>query len=157
MNNTKKYRQNTSLLKNKKAKERKLQTNLAETFNCYDMPILSSVNNLTENVYDQRISRLLELFDSLSSHDVIHNEASPQYKAACYLLYDDVKEMNVEDELTMERYISYLFLISTERLMWGEALPSNICDVEGINCDINDHIIELDFCKYFMANTFDLF
>ena len=118
-----------------------------QTLHCHDKPILNPISDLTGNIYDERISQLLEIFESLSSHDAVHNYETAQYTAACYILYDDVNNMKVEDKLTLERYILYLFFISTEWLTWGEALPSNFCDVDGVWCDQDGHIITLHFGK----------
>ena len=121
---------------------------LVRTFYCDDKPILSPINDLTGNIYDERISKLLEVFESLSSHDAIHNEDTAQYKAACFILYDDENKMTVEDELTIERYVLQLFFISTKIYTFGQALPSDFCDVDGVRCDKDGHITELVFCKY---------
>ena len=71
-----------------------------ETHNvCASKPILSPIHNLIGNIYDEQISKLLEVFESLSSHDAIHIEDTAQYKAA--FLYNDENKMTVEDELTI--------------------------------------------------------
>ena len=124
---------------------------MAHTFHCYDMLVLNPINDLTGNIYNERINKLMEVFESLPSHDAIHNVVSPQYKAACFILYDDVKEMKVEDELTIERCILYLFFLSTELFTWGQSLPSNFCDNNVVWCDHDGHILALDFCKSFMT------
>ena len=122
---------------------------LAENYYyCTSKPNLNPMNGINGNVYDERISKSLELFESLSSHNTIHNDKTPQYKAACSILYDDVNDMNVEDELILERYILYLFLISTEILKWKETLPLNFCDAVGVNCE-DGYIVELLFRKFF--------
>ena len=144
------YADDESLVVQTKSKERKLQ--ISQDFYCASKPILSAINETDGNIYNQRLSKLLEVMKSLSSHDAIHNDDMPQYKAACYILYDDVIEMNAEDRLTVERYILYLFLISTELFKWGQELPSNFCDIEGVGCD-NGHVFELEFGKYFVAIT----
>ena len=83
----------------------------------------------------------MEVFESLSSHDVIHNKDTAQYKAACFIFYDDVNKMTVEDEQTIDRCVLYLFFVSMEIYTCGQAFPSNFCDVDGVECDQDSHII----------------
>ena len=125
----------------------------APYYHCFTKPILNPINGISGNIYNERVSKLLEIFASLSSHGAIHNDNTPQYKAACYILFDDINEMRVENELTFERYILYLFLISTKVLRFGDPLPPNFCDFDGVGCNDDGYIIELIFRKYVTSQT----
>ena len=120
----------------------------AQSLYCHSNPILNAMNDVNGSIYNERISKLLECFESLSSYAAVHDDKTAQYKAACYILHDDINNMKVEDDLTVERFVLYLFFISTEIWTWGEALPSDFCDVDGVTCDQDGHIIRLIFGKY---------
>ena len=84
---------------------------------------------------------------SLSSYDTLSNIHTPQYKAACWILYDDVRKASVEDKLMLERYalgvILYCTNLDAEMMLVGD-----ICDLDGIWCDDMGHIVGIDWREY---------
>ena len=59
--------------------------------------------------------------------------------------------MIVRDELMVDRYVFYLFLISTHTLAFGEPIPSDSCDVDVVKCQ-NGHITEFQMSEYLTLN-----
>ena len=117
----------------------------AQKFLCYNNPYLEPFNSITGNTdYDERIAELLNMLYTVSSYDDIHNIETPQYKAACYILYDDDAQMTIYNKVVVERYSLYLFLLSTKWLKHQRAIPNNFCDLDVVECK-DDHIIELNF------------
>lgn len=134
-------KEDTQLIVKKNWHNRKLQEKY-----CDKKPILHPFNDITGNVYDQRVAGLLDVFQSVSSYTAIHDHETPQYKAACFILYDDIKQMPVENEFTVERYVLHLFLSSVNYLLNGEEFPENPCDlVSIIDCDKKGHVTKLTF------------
>ena len=124
---------------------------------CHKKPILHPFNDITGNVYDQRVAGLLDVFQSISSYSTIHDCGTPQYKAACFILYDDENKMPTENEFTVERYVLHLFLSSINHPLNGKEFPDNVCDIEDISCDRKGHITKIMFGMYNKKKLFDLF
>ena len=122
---------------------------VAQECKCCSKPVLSPFNDITGEKYDDRVAKLLDEFYKLSSYDEIHNHETPQYKAACYILFDDTTKMTILDELMLERYVLYLFLSSTQYLSLGEALPADSCDIDGVACE-NGHLFKIMIGEYLL-------
>ena len=125
---------------------------------CDKLPQLTPTSFVNGFVYDEMIERQLNTIYSLASIDTIKNEQfSPQYQAACWIIFDDkvayakeIEESNntftIDDEF-MERYVLALFLFATEQDI--EKLHAKTCEFDPfrIACE-NKRITEIDYCKY---------
>ena len=125
---------------------------------CDKLPQLTPTSFVNGFVFDETIERKLDAIYSLASMDTITNSPfSPQYQAACWIVFDDkvayakeIDESNntitVTDEF-MERYVLALFLFATEQDI--EKLHVKTCEYDPIKviCEKN-RITEIDYCKY---------
>ena len=137
------------------SKERELQLNQMDEKNnilptneiCDQTPILFPYNHVNNFTYDKRLDLIVGVVDTSSSSDLFHQFNSPQYKAACHLMFDDNNKEIFQVDLLMERYVILLFLYSAD--LYDESdFPFNTCDYEGIECDSkNGNIIRITWCK----------
>ena len=97
MNNTKKYRQNTSLLKNKKAKERKLQTN-------------QNSSKCDENLFQLNLQ--LDGYPSETSWELID---SVDKSLIAYESYEEAETFSFQNSTTCISDGSYMFTIFDSR------------------------------------------
>ena len=122
--------------------ERKLQESSRQRY-CHRSPFLSSIDSVDNFPWDNQTSDVMNDIRSLSSYETLSSIHTSQYKAACWILYDDVRRTSVEDELTLERYALAVILHSAnqdvEMMLVGDS-----CDLDGIECDDIDHIIEIN-------------
>ena len=120
-------------------------------YDCTQNPMLDPFNNYSPNMYDERTAEMLTVFRKLSSFDDIQNNDATQYKAACYILVEDMNKLTVQDPLMIERYVLSLLLISTGMITNTDEIPLESCDYPGVLCDRDGFIIGLDFCKCYMV------
>lgn len=111
---------------------------------CLKKPILSPSNPAEENVNDVEIARKFDVLESLSSTLLLQDTKSPQYRAACLLLYDDKVVSSDEVNYLIERYALTLFLYATQQedeilRLFGR----NTCDV--IQCNSKGYISVIDY------------
>ena len=115
---------------------------------CHRSPFLSFLDIVEKFPWNKQSSRIMNDIRSLSSHETLSNIQTPQYKAACWKLYDDnTMNASIEDEFTLERYALGVFLSSTnqdaEMMLSGDS-----CDLDGITCDDMGHIVEINWREY---------
>ena len=115
---------------------------------CGELPILSPMNHINQFEYDENVEKTLDIIHALSTLDSLNKHHSPQYKAACSILYDS-HEISVVNELLVERYAFAVFLNSLN-LITEAVLPKNSCDFRGVFCDDEGHITGIDLCKYLL-------
>ena len=110
---------------------------------CNQLPILSQFNELSNYSYDGKVDKVLSQMISISSLDSIQSVTSPQYRAACWILYEDTFNISVEKKLFLQRYILALFLYATNPE--GDILiPRRTCDYDIVECNSNGEIIKLN-------------
>ena len=142
------------------SKNRKLQFNDTAAFEldknnlstkriCDQNPLLFPSNHINNFTYDDKLEQLMILINTISSSNLLHQYDSPQYKAACHLMFEDSNEDVIQIDLLIERYVMLVFLYSTT--LYDESVfPSNVCDVVGIECDsMSRNIIAIQLGKYF--------
>ena len=130
--------------------ERKLQNSNFDR--CEENPILSPTNHLNHFEYDERIDRILGVLHSLSSLELLSYPHTPQYKAACWIIFDDMSEMQVINELFIQRYIMAVFLY-TMNPDEQDLLPLNTCDHQIVTCNGDDKITKVELSKYHMIDV----
>jgi len=112
-----------------------------------ELPILNGNNN-NNNIMEQIsisgdfVGELLKL----TPFQLLRDPQSPQYKAACWILYDDVLQPMSNMELLVERYVFAVFLYATHQ----EAeivLSTNTCDYPGIDCGRDGEITRIQWAR----------
>ena len=121
---------------------------------CHLLPRLSPYNILSNFQFDERVAKTMDLINSLSSVALVTEDTSPQYKAACWMIYDDVLKMSPEDKGFIERYSMAVFLFATGQPV-ASLLPKNICDLDEVACDNEGFITEIQYCECLFAFYFD--
>ena len=106
---------------------------------CDERPLLSPTNHLSNFVYDERIVPLIEMIHTLSHVEEVNNIYTPQYKAACWILFDDELEMSTADYFFLQRYVLAV-LVSSFYPNEPIQLPKDICDHEIATCN-DDRLI----------------
>ena len=118
---------------------------------CDMKPDLSPTNHLNNFKFDERIEKILGVIQTLSPMNLIHNYFSHQYEAACYILFDDIIDISVDNESLIQRYSLAVFLYATNQRA-EFPLPKNICNYaeNKIKCNDDGIVTKLDWGK----NTF---
>jgi len=118
---------------------------------CYKFPKLSPANHLNKFVFDESISKTLSVITSLSSMEMLQDIFSPQYRAACWVIYDDVYHLSGLSPFLVERYALAVFFFSTKQNI--ENLQLKTCSVEmnNVKCNDQNHIMKLDYCKWYFS------
>ena len=122
---------------------------------CHLHPLLSPMNYFNDFNYKQTLGNNMQIFLAISSMDTLKNFYTPQYKAACWILFDDVMQLSFDDKSLVERYILAVLLYSTNQSP-EILLPSNICNFRGIICNTQGYIVDIDLCKYLQITLFVL-
>jgi len=114
---------------------------------------LSPLNRANSFQFDEKIRDILAMVNSISSPDSLLQIETPQYKAACWLIFQQVDEIIVDDYL-IQSYVVLVFIFSTALLREDsakrltEALPDRVCLSSAVVCDNKSHIIEFDLGKF---------
>ena len=93
------------------------------------------------------MSKLLSVIQALSIVQDIFTPGSPQYKATCYILYDDPLQMSPEDSLLAQRYALAVFLFSTNQRAEVQ-LPLDECVNSKFTCNEKGDIDGINWSKY---------
>lgn len=111
---------------------------------CHNLPILSPINQINNYIYDERMGRVMDIIYGLSSFDVFSNKFSNQYKAACWLLYDDIAKLLPVNDLLIERYALAVSLFATSQET-NFFYTNNTCDFDKnkVTCNDEGHITRI--------------
>ena len=127
----------------------------SEHYFCHDYPFLDAfhdTNTDVDGIFKSRNARILDKLYTISSYDKIHDFDSPQYKAACYILFDDIHKLDVYDEHMVESYALYVFLFSTKFYSFDDSFRPMKCNIyDGlalVYCGPDKHILRLLFREY---------
>ena len=123
--------------------------NTTHSRRCDERPLLSPRNHLSDFVHDERIATLIEMIHTLSHVEEVNNIYTPQYKAACWILFDDELEMSTADYYFLQRYVLAV-LVSSFYPNKPIRLPKNICDHEIVICNNDGFIISIVMREYEM-------
>ena len=113
---------------------------------CEQFPILSPINHLNRDRYEERIELLLNTIYGLTSLQNLNDRNTPQYRAACFILFDDVRNMSIVDRGLIERYSLSVFLYATNQLPEVH-LSHDTCKSFDVVCNDAGSIIELNLRK----------
>ena len=116
---------------------------------CYKLPKLSPANHLNKFVFDESVSKALSEIASLSSMEMLQDIFSPQYRAACWLIYDDVYHLSGLSPFPVERYALAVFFFSTKQNIENLQLKTCSDEMNNIECNDQNHIMKLDYCKWY--------
>ena len=114
---------------------------------CDERPLLSPANHLGNFVYDERIVPLIEMIYTLSNVEEVNNIYTSQYKAACWILFDDELQMSTANYYFLQRYVLAL-LVSSLYPNKPIELPKNTCDHEIANCNDGGFITEITMSEF---------
>lgn len=134
---------------------------------CDQSPILSPINPFHNYTFDVEVDKKISLFQSLSNPESFNDHRSPQYRAACFLLFDDEKDRDSKDygdtvklknedntvavinEFTVERYAFLVFLYTisqtSDKLLPLSILQNHPCEFDFIICNARQNIIRIDY------------
>lgn len=113
---------------------------------CHKLPMLSSNNQFDRFVQSDREDSIVTKLISISSLTALGNHKSPQYKAACWILFDDERQLSSSSKWLVDRYILALLFYS----MGVNAelfIPFHTCDSDGIQCDERGFITHIQKSK----------
>ena len=92
----------------------------------------------------------------LSSNEDLNNIASPQFKAACWILYRLEEDLDVNDKF-VQTYALVVFVfnilnvINDLKVLDG-LLPNAVCHVPIFSCNDMQQVTNIDFGKFFRVN-----
>jgi len=123
---------------------------------CRTIPLLSPLNNISNFTFDTRVEHILSTLHSISTLMSLNDIYSPQYKAACWVLYDDKLQLDKEDNLLIQRYVfaTFLFAIHQEDILLNMTSP---CDLGGLLCDEENRITSINMSKLMHRIILSLF
>jgi len=139
-------------LKNRSLQKDNAQTPQVPQDFCESGTILSPINRKNSFQFDEKVSNILTIVNSISSPDDLLHVETPQYKATCWLIFQQVDEIIVDASL-IQTYVMLVFFFSTDLLREDsakgltEALPDRVCLQSSIQCNNESHVIGLDFGK----------
>ena len=109
---------------------------------CRQNPVLHSTERGKDMI--SAISYISDMMD-------LQNIATPEYHAACWLIYDDARNLNSTAPHLLQRYIVALMYYSTEGWIWntnwGYLGTNSECDWYGMKCD-GGQVIEIKLGKH---------
>ena len=112
---------------------------------CATKPLLTPFNPFNNSIYDDRIAQLLQFLHHLSSVKVLQDPESPQYKAACFILYDDHLTMTVaSNKYLIERYALFVLFYSINWFGDEEVYSQPSCEYNGIDCFDDGYIMTIN-------------
>ena len=133
----------TSLTASTKLEERQLSSVFQPNVpTCGDLPILSSINHKNNQV-DHRLDTIMSVLRTVSSTKSLSHYNTPQYKAACWIMYDDDFQIAPTDRRFLERYVCVVFLYAagyTDLQLFSK----DACDYEEVSCNSQGHISVLN-------------
>ena len=112
---------------------------------CEEFPILSPINHINNFVYDERVDRILDMIQTISSRELLNSKDSPQYKAACWIMFVDELHMSEINQLLIQRYVLAVFLFAKNP---NEVSDIDTCDYHIITCDDRGFITALNSSKF---------
>ena len=86
----------------------------------------------------------------MSSIELLNNNKSPQYKAACWTLFDDMHKITGSYEQFVQRYVMAVFLFTINPNV-EDVLPPNTCDQQMVACNNEGKITKIEWSKFQMV------
>lgn len=122
---------------------------------CRTVPILSPMNEMNGFNYDEKMQEVLSIINAISAQDALRDFDSPQYQAACLVLYSDLLH-SVEDKLIIQTYALAVLFFSVNKkaenigsdVVVQFLSPSNICNASHYDCDEENQVTRIDFQNY---------
>jgi len=114
---------------------------------CVQEPIIAPINTLSQFAFDSRVSQILNVVQAHSKLENIFAQGTVEYRATCFILYDDALKISAEDPRLPERYVLAVFLYATGQLPEIQ-LPLNPCLNDRLQCDDGGFITAIDWCKF---------
>jgi len=113
---------------------------------CHKQPILAAINDVSNFMFDDRAFKILNVFQAISSLENLILPGKAQYRAACFVIYDDANYVGAEDPFLLQRYTLALFLYATNQSPELD-LPKYPCLSDKYSCNEMNEIIGIDWCK----------
>lgn len=108
---------------------------------CASNPILYPSQPSNPDFYDNTIAQVLQIIQLLSSPVVLQDTDSPQYRAACFILFDDIQETPEKVSFLIERYAMNVFHFATSQE--SEIIKSCAYGDFSATCNENGYIKEI--------------
>ena len=115
---------------------------------CTSNPLLSPISSKSHSTFDERVSKIIDVVQALSDPHAIFTRGSSQYKATCYILYDDPLEAQAENTMLLQRYALAVLLYSTNE-MTEVHIALDVCFNDKIKCNAQGEVISVEWSKYF--------
>ena len=93
------------------------------------------------------MDRIFNTIRAISSTAHLDDQLSPQYKAACWLLFDDERDISPENKFLIQRYVQAMFLFSTYKDA-VHALTTDFCKNDNFQCDSKGHVTWISLSKF---------
>ena len=111
---------------------------------CHSNPLLSPINDLSKFEFDERVSKILNTIIAISNIQDVFTVSTSQYRATCYILYDDPLQMQAEDVRLIQRYALAVLLFSTNEMTEVE-LALDTCVNSKFECNEQGEISSINF------------
>lgn len=101
---------------------------------CHSKPLLSPISEISNFGFDERVANILNVIQALSNTQDIFTVGTSQYRATCYILYDDPLRLQAEDPMLFQRYTLAVLLYSTNHVAEVQ-LALDVCINDKFNCN----------------------
>ena len=113
---------------------------------CPMQPRITPSLSSDESKLRTEVKKKLDVIGLFSAHEALHNSESPQYKAACLILFDDIYGFPESEDFLIERYALSVFHFTTG--LESEVVKScNFGNFSAI-CDSEGYVRKLLYSKF---------
>jgi len=85
---------------------------------CDLKPLLAPINHMNPTSYSTRTLKIMSIISAISGLDAFVDPASPQYQAACWILYDDEHRIKPTDISLVQRFVLAVMYYSSGGSGW---------------------------------------
>jgi len=119
-------------------------------------PVCESKPLLIDSTSYKRSHEIMSVIAMISGMEVFMDTDSPQYQAACWVIYDDPYQVTAAHSSLVQRNILALLYFSTNGWDWSTKLsflsPISECQWNwiywsGVECNENGYVVTINLCK----------
>jgi len=125
-----------------------VQSNSSSLTFCDALPFLSPINSINNFQYDERVDRIMNQILAMSSKELLEDHHTPQYKTACWILFDDKLQMEPTNHLFIQRYVLSLIIFSNQNKKTTQLIPLEICDFSRFVCNSERQVTKIFLSEY---------
>jgi len=132
------------------------QADISNQFDICRTGILSPINEFNNWEFDEETFHKILIIRGLSSNEDLNDIASPQFQAACWLLYR-LEDVLHADDYFVQTYALAVFIYNIlkeidDMKVLNRILPNNVCNFPVFSCNHMQYVTNINFSKYFFIS-----